>query len=186
VYVVELIAKTACEGLLPVSIGTCELSEIVPLVITSIAPARGNEAAVSAALKKAHGMSFPAANRETGKGGARCVWMGPGQAFLVGPEAKIIPGAAMTDQSDGWAMMQIEGVDCEAVLARLVPIDLRVTSFKRGHTARTKLNHVPLSITRTGVNRLELMVFRSMAKTVIEEVSLAMKSVAELDNLRGE
>lgn len=107
--------------------------------------------------------------------------MGPGQAFLIGPEVRELEGAALSDQTDGWARMQIKGVDCLEVLARLVPVDLRRATFRQGHTARTKLFHVGLSITRTGENQFELLVFRSMAKTVVDELSVAMKSVAALN-----
>ncbi|MGR3662489.1 MAG: sarcosine oxidase subunit gamma [Paracoccaceae bacterium] len=107
--------------------------------------------------------------------------MGPGQAFLIGPEAQKLKGAALSDQTDGWSRMQVKGENSVAVLARLVPVDLRDATFKRSHTARTKLFHVGLSITRTGENQFELLVFRSMAKTVVDELSVAMKSVAALN-----
>ena len=174
----NLIAKTPCEGLLPVSLGSCTLSEVLPDAITSVAPAKGQEKPVSDALKKAFGAAFPAANRATGKEGARAVWSGAGQAFLLGPAPKPVKGAAMTDQSDAWAVMRLEGADAEAVLARLVPVDPRVAQFKRGHTARTMLFHMNCSLTRVGANAFDIMVFRSMAETAVHELSTAMRSVA--------
>lgn len=180
---VDLVLKTACDGLLPVRSGQCELSEVLPDAITSIAPFSGEKKRVSEALKAAHGMGFPAPNRATGKGRSRCIWVGPGQAMLVGPELGDLSGAATTDQSDGWAVMRLQGAGCEAVLARLVPVDLRLQVFKTGHTARSRLFHAPLSITRTGADRFELMVFRSMAKTVVDELLVAMKSVAAQQEL---
>ena len=174
----SLPVKTPCEWLLPVSVGTCTLSELTPDAITSIAPVRGKTRAVSEALKKMHGVGFPARNRATGRQGARCIWFGPGLAMLVGPVSNVVKDAAMTDQSDGWAVMRLQGRDAEAVLARLVPVDLRARIFKRGHTARTLLFHVPVSITRTGVSGFDIMVFRSMAKTAVDELVQAMKSVA--------
>lgn len=178
VSVVDLVSKTACDGLLPVRAGQFELSEVLPDAITSIAPFAGEKKKVSEALKAVHGMGFPAPNRATGKDRSRCIWVGPGQAMLVGPKLGDLSGAATTDQTDGWAVMRLQGADCEDVLARLVPVDLRLRSFKSGHTARTRLFHAPLSITRTGADRFELMVFRSMAKTVVDELLVAMKSVA--------
>ncbi|MGB5556775.1 MAG: sarcosine oxidase subunit gamma [Paracoccaceae bacterium] len=174
----NLIAKTACAGLLPISAGTCALTEMTPEAITSIAPAKGQQRLVSEALKKAYGVAFPAANRATGKQGARVIWSGAGQAFVVGPAPKPIKAAAVTDQSDAWAVMRLEGADAEAVLARLLPIDLRAASFKRGHTARTMLFHMSCSITRVGANVFDIMVFRSMAKTAVHELSTAMRSIA--------
>ncbi|MGR3343448.1 MAG: sarcosine oxidase subunit gamma [Paracoccaceae bacterium] len=179
---VKLLAKTPCEGLLPVSVGNCTLSELTPDAITSIAPARGQIRAVSAALKKMHGLGFPRANRATGTASARCIWFGPGQAMLLGPVCGLTRDAAITDQSDGWAVMRLQGAGAQSVSARLVPVDLRARIFKRGHTARTQLFHVPVSITRTGANRFDIMVFRSMAVTAVDELTQVMKSIAAQEN----
>lgn len=175
---VNLIAKPPCEGLLPVSAGSCSLTELKPPAITSITPQKGREKQVSAALKSTHGMGMPAPNCATGKEGARCIWFGQGQTILVGPAPGTIKNAALSDQSDGWAVMRLQGSDAEAVLARLLPIDLGVVNFKRGHTARTLINHMATSITRTGANAFDIMVFRSMAGTAVHELHAAMKSVA--------
>lgn len=177
----SLIAKSAGEGLLPVTIGSCKLLEQEPQAITSIAPAKGHAKAVSKTLQTALGLGFPAPNRTTGQDGQRCVWTGPEQAFLIGPQLPSSPplaNAAITDQSDAWIVLRLTGRDAEAVLARLVPIDLRQSVFKRGHTARTLMFHVSISITRTGANSFDLLAFRSMATTAVEELSAAMKSVA--------
>jgi len=174
----SLIAKSPCADLLPLAAGTTMLTEILPEAITSIAPARGKAKAVSDALKAELGVAFPAPNRATGKEGARLIWTGGDQAFFIGPRPKAIAGAAITDQSDAWAVMRLEGADAEAVLARLVPVDLGAAAFKRGHTARTMLFHMSCSITRTGVNAFDILVFRSMAATGVHEVYRAMKSVA--------
>ena len=96
----KLLARSPCDGLLPLTIGTCTLEERAPVAITSIAPARGKERTVSGALKKNHGAAFPAPNRATGKDSARCIWFGSGQAMLVGAACGALSDAATTDQSD--------------------------------------------------------------------------------------
>ena len=177
---VKLVAKSPLEGLLPVSIGDCSLVEMTPSAITSVAPFAGKEAAVAAALRKRFGIGFPKANRTLSKGEARIVWFGPGQAMLVGVDVGRLAGAAVCDQSDGWAVMRLSGSRAEAVLARLVPVDLRGAVFKRNHTARSILFHMPMSVTRVGTNAFELMVFRSMGATATHKISRAMASVAEI------
>jgi len=178
--VAELIAKTPAEGLLPVTAGTMTLTEILPACVTSVAPFKGHEKAVSAALKAACGMALPGLNRATGKDGARAVWMGQGQVFVLGPDvpADLSQYAALTDQSDGWVVMRLQGAGAEDVLARLAPIDLRATVFKRGHTARTTLLHMMMSVTRSGANSFDIMVMRSFAVTAVHDLTIAMKSVA--------
>ncbi len=82
--------------------------------------------------------------------------------------------AAMTDQSDAWCAIELSGARSEEVLARLVPVDLRQTHFKRGHCLRSQLGHMPLHLTRTGNDSFRLMSFRSMAGTMVHEISRAM------------
>jgi sarcosine oxidase subunit gamma len=174
--VINLIARSPCAGLVPVTEGAATLTEVLPEAITFVAPFAGQDKAVSDALKAVIGLGFPAPNRTTAKAGARAIWVGAGQALVLGP-AVVVEGAALVDQSDAFACLALEGPAARDVLARLVPVDLRDGSFKRGHTARTLLNHMTCSLTRTGAERWEVMVFRSMAGTAVHEVSEAMRRV---------
>jgi len=176
--VAEPIAKTPAQGLLPVTAGGVTLAEIDPGRITSIMPFKGRDEAVSAALMAAHGLAFPAPGRAEATAGARLQWTGRNQAFLIGPVPGDIPGAALTDQSDAWAVLRLAGARGPEVLARLCPIDLRPAAFPEGHAARSLIGHMTAALARTGPETLDLMVFRSMARTAVHEVSVAMKSVA--------
>jgi len=178
--VAELKALTPCEGLLPLRVGTFTLAEDVPESMTSIAPWRGQVKPLSGALKQAHGMTFPTPNRATGKAGSRAVWIGQGQAMLIGPrpDAGLSEWAALSDQSDAWAVVRLSGAGTRDVLARLVPVDLRPGVFRRGHTGRTSLMHMMASVTRVGEAAYQIMVFRSMAETLVHELKTAMEGVA--------
>ncbi|TNJ41804.1 sarcosine oxidase subunit gamma [Phaeobacter sp. B1627] len=176
----DLSAKSPCEGLLPATVGGFTLREEPPTTLTLIAPYAGQEAALSAAMDAAHGLAFPAPNRTTGSGEARAVWFGRRQAVLMGPDAQ--PGlaahAALTDISDGWAVVRLDGDRAEDVLARLVPVDLRPRVFQPGHTARTELRHMMASLTRVSAKSFQIMVFRSFAETLVHDVKTAMEAVA--------
>lgn len=174
----ELIAKTPCDGVLPLSAGTVTASEEDLGVLTSLASFKGAD--LSAALKDAHGMAAPAPNRATGKSGSRAIWFGREQVLLAGPspDAALAQHAALTDQSDAWAIIRVDGDAARDVLARLVPVDLRPAHFKRGHTARTLIMHMNGSVTRVGENTYILMVFRSMAATLVHDLKSAMEAVA--------
>lgn len=176
----KLVAKSPCDGLLPLTVGAVTLSEEDVGAIHSISPLKGQKKAVSDALKSAHGMTYPAPNRATGKAGSRAVWFGHAQALLMGPspDASLAGPAIVVDQSDAWTVVRLDGQGVEDVLARLVPIDLRSTHFKRGHTARTLLFHMTASITRVGENAFQIMVFRSMAQTLVHDLKRAMEGVA--------
>lgn len=177
---VELIAKAPLEGFEPLTVGTATLSEKDLGVLTSVAPYKGQIKALGEALKKAHGMAWPAPNRATGKTDARAIWFGREMAFLAGPvpDPSLAQYAALTDQSDAWTCLQLTGAAAEDILARLVPVDMRASAFKRGHTARSKVQHMNGSITRTGSETFLIMVFRSMAKTLLHDLQRAMESVA--------
>ncbi|WIY23824.1 sarcosine oxidase subunit gamma [Parasedimentitalea psychrophila] len=176
---VELIALTPCDGLLPLTIGSVSLTEDLPDAMTSIAPYAGQDAALNAALEAAHGMGFPAVNRSTGKAGTRVIWFGQGMALLQGPVAAagLAEFAALTDQGDAWAVVRLEGSGAEDVLARFVPVDLRRQNFELGHTVRTELAHMMASITRIGPDMFQVMVFRSMARTLVHDLKTAMAGV---------
>lgn len=173
----RLIAKSPFEALLPVEVAGCVLSEVQSEAITSVAPFAGQEEAVSAALLSAIGAGFPAPDRMTSADGVRIVWTGRAQAMVLGP-AVAPAGAAVTDQSDAWAVVALDGSIARQVLARLVPIDLRDRAFPDGASARTMLAHMTCTLMRTGAERYEIMVFRSMAATAVHDLSVAMKSVA--------
>ncbi|MDG2340332.1 MAG: sarcosine oxidase subunit gamma family protein [Paracoccaceae bacterium] len=180
---VDLTAKSACEGLLPISVGSVTLSEIVPENLISVAAYKGQSKALSTALDAARGIKMPAPNRHTGSAKLRAIWTGPDQAMLVGQTVgdDLVPYASVVDLSDAWAIVKLEGKSATAVLARLTPIDLRPSHFKRGHTAKTDLMHMMASITKTGVDSFEIMVFRSMAKTLVHDLTTAMETLAARD-----
>lgn len=177
---VDLVAKTPCAGLLPLEIGSVSVVEINLGRLTSVAPYDGAIDAISDRLKATHGMPFPKPNRATGNEGARAIWFGRDVALVAGPtcDPALAETAALTDQSDAWACVTVAGPGAEDVLARLVPVDLRAVHFKRGHTARTLIQHMNGSITRIGADRFLILVFRAMARTLVHDLKQAMDAVA--------
>ncbi len=174
----ELIAKSPLSGTLPITLGGLRLSELVLGPITSIAPFPGQDKAVAKALKPL-GLSFPAANTFTSAAEAKLVWTARSQAFLIGiPAPDPIPGAAQTDQSDGWAGLRIEGPTACDALMRLYPLDLRLQSFPVGTAARAPLNHMQSILMRTAPYAFDVLVFRSMARTGWHEIEAAMRTLS--------
>ena len=159
----DLIARTPLADLLPVTIGAVTITEVVHDRLTLVAPFRGRAVA-----------GFPAPNRTT----ETSIWVGQGQALFIGDPPDLGDAAALTDQSDAYAVARIEGAAVEEVLARLVPIDLRLPGFAVGHTARTLLGHMTASVTRRGEDAFEVMVMRSMAQTLVHDLTRAARGVA--------
>jgi len=178
--VARLIAKAPLEGVAPVEAGETRISACDLGRVTWVAPLAGKTRAVSTALKAALGLSFPGLNKAVSKGEGRIIWAGREQALLVGvaPPEGLEGIAALTDQTDGIAAIRIEGSLAQATLARLVPVDLGAGAFGRGATARTMLGHMTCSVTRLGAQGYEVLVFRSMARTALHELTRALKAVA--------
>ena len=162
---VELVAKSPAEGRLPIVVGGVSLEERSPTAITWIAALRGGSA------------PMPKPGQTLGDEDQRWVWFGRGQALVVGQPPEPSGGMAMTDQSDGWCVLRLEGDGSRDVLARLTPLDVRAHAFGVGQTARTLLGHMTCSLTRTDENTFEIMVFRSMAPTAVHELERAMAAV---------
>ncbi|MDR0807873.1 MAG: sarcosine oxidase subunit gamma [Gemmobacter sp.] len=177
----ELIAKTPLSGLWPVTHGALSLSEVVYDSILSLAPFAGQEKVLTKALKPL-GLAFPAPNTLAVSGVARIVWTGRDQAFLINAPLAT-PSAAITDQSDGWAGLRLEGPMAAEALMRLVPIDLRSSAFPPGSAARAPLNHMNAVVMRLE-SGFEVMVFRSMARSAWTEIAETMQRVAARQALR--
>jgi heterotetrameric sarcosine oxidase gamma subunit len=172
----ELIAKSALEGR-NLTLGTVTLAEVEVGPITSVAVLPGGAKAVAKGLKTL-GLAMPEPNSFAEKKGARIVWTGRDQAFLTGVEPPALEGAALTDQSDGWAALALTGAGAVDVLARLVPVDLRLAAFPVGRAIRTQLNHMNVVILRAGDHAFEILGFRSMARTAWHELETTMHMVA--------
>ncbi|WP_295073455.1 sarcosine oxidase subunit gamma [Tabrizicola sp.] len=172
----ELIAKSALEGR-SLNLGGVSLAEVDVGPITSVAVLPGGAKTVARGLK-ALGLAMPEPNTFVEKKGLRIVWTGREQAFLIGAESPVLEGAAVTDQSDGWAVLSLSGPAAADVLARLVPMDLRIVACPVGTALRSQLNHMNAVILRTGDYAFEIMVFRSMARTAWHELETATHMVA--------
>ena len=176
---VKLIAQHPLSEALPKKIGSVSFTAHHPDKITSIAPYEGQGKAVSDALNAALLMRFPSPNRALQSQAGRLIWAGKGVALLFDADVPDIANlAATTDQSDAWAIVRIDGPQTEDILARLVPIDLAKPAFKVGHTARTMVGHMTGTVTRIGPQAFEIMVMRSMASTLLHDLTRAAKGVA--------
>lgn len=168
----DLIASLATEGRLPLEWGSVTLEDAQPEVITWIAYFDGMEGAVKSALG-----GFPGPGEVAEVTAGRALSVGPGQAMVLGTPVRC-SGAAVVDQSDAWTVLALDGEEARDVLARLTPLDLRDAGLPVGATARTLVGHMTASITRVAPFRYEIMVFRSMTHTALEELERAMRHVA--------
>ena len=177
---------TPCAGLLPITLGGLTLAEVAPGPMALLAPraekgagqGSGQGAALAAALA-AQGLGWPAPGQALESGAARLCWFDHDHALWSGaplPEG-LAPLACITDQSDAWAVVDLTGAGACDVLARVMPLDLRARAFAPGTVARSDLQHMPAHVTRLAVDGFRIMVFRSMARTLVHDLHGAMKAV---------
>jgi len=183
VPVPRLIARSATEGLLPVTIGALSLSDATPARLTAIAPYAGSDKGVAKALK-ATGLAWVAPGASANKGALTLLWAGRNMGFLAsdeelpkGLEEALAPHAALTDLSDAWVALGLSGPGVEEALARLVAIDLSIAAFPQGATARTGHGHMMALFHRNSPDSITIFVFRSMVRTAVHELSEAMERV---------
>ncbi len=172
VHVAKLIALSPCSDLLPLEVSGIVVTEVRVDRLTSVAPFNGMAKAASASLKDQVGAVLPAPNRCSGA----VTWFGHG-VWMVAGAVSLDGLAAVTDQTDAWAVIHIDGQGVEDVLARLVPVDLRGPVFKKNHVTKTMLGHMSVTITRVGSRGFEIMVMRSMAATLVHDLHVAMRGV---------
>ena len=176
---VELVAQSPCGNALPVTIGRVSMAEVDLGPLTLIQPFESQAAAMDDCVKRDIGLTLPKSNRSTSNSNARLIWFGHDSYLLAGGQAPDLTAlAAVSDQSDAWACVEVSGDTVEDVLARLVPVDLRASAFPMDATVRTLIGHISAALTRTGDNRILILVFRSMARSLVEDLKEAMEAVA--------
>lgn len=176
----RLIALGPFGDLLPLQVGDVTCTEVTRNALWSIAPFAGQHAAVSAQMKTQIALDLPAVGRRAQGGDVICQWVAHDQ-WLVTVPVTLDGLAAVTNLSDGFALLEIAGPTVEDVLARLVPVDLRPHVFGVDDTARSLLGHMPVCITRTRTQAFEVMVMRSMAASLVHDLRAAMVAVAARD-----
>ncbi|MEL6236398.1 MAG: sarcosine oxidase subunit gamma [Pseudomonadota bacterium] len=161
------------EGLdLPFDAGACRLTDATPDIVHSLMPLRDGTRACADAL----GIALPPPGQSAAAGGRRILWSGLDSWTVLGAMPQI-PGAACVDISDSLAGLLLAGNGARDVLARLCPLDLHEAVFAPGATARSELAHMAAQITRTEAG-FEILAARSMAQSLLHEVTDAMISVA--------
>jgi sarcosine oxidase subunit gamma len=156
------------------STGTVSLAP--PCSILSIAAFQGQEAALQAAL----GVALPTTPRGITAGPVTWLWSGPNSWLALSAEPIEISAAAksraaVTDQSDGRAIIRVTGPHAAQILAKLVPIDLHESTFAPDATALTLAGHIVVQLWRDehGYN---LTCFRSFAESLHESLSAASRA----------
>ncbi|CAH0341629.1 sarcosine oxidase subunit gamma family protein [Rhizobium sp. CECT 9324] len=77
---------------------------------------------------------------------------------------------SFVEQSDGRVVLRISGPRVRSILQKCVALDLHADVFEIGQSANALFCHVAANLARTGEDRFEIVVMRSFAGSVFEEV----------------
>ncbi|NRG17762.1 hypothetical protein HPQ64_08680 [Rhizobiales bacterium] len=114
-------------------------------------------------------------------------WTGPGQWMVVAPfschrdletlmKEGFGPSASVTDQTDAWLRLDLEGVACHTVLERLVALPLHTVGEGSAH--RVSVHHTGCFLGCLGMaDRYFLLAPRSSARSVFHALRQAAESV---------
>jgi hypothetical protein len=152
-------------------IGAVRAQALPMAAIHAIAPWPGRTAAVAVRLG-----GFPAPGRLVDTPTGRLAWAGRETAFLWGTPPDLADLAAVTDQSDAWAGVVLQGSDAAEALSRLVAVDL--ATLAPPAAIRAQLNHLPLLLIHSAPETYELWSYRSMAGTLVHEIEATLRGLA--------
>ena len=148
------------------------------LGLATVSVRNGQGPALSRRVEERFGLLLPDGPRRAAAGGISFAGTGPGvwlaaqesggNEFAAALEAEIGAVAAVTDQSDGCAVLRLAGPKLRAALAKIVPLDVHASTFKPGDVASTVAWHMGVTLWRLedasdGSPVFEFAVFRSLA-----------------------
>lgn len=85
-------------------------------------------------------------------------------------DTRLSPSAAVVDQSHGRVRIAIEGPRATSALAKGTAVDLDTGQFQVGQSTQTLLGHIAIHMTRIGVDSFELIVLRSFALSLWDDL----------------
>jgi sarcosine oxidase subunit gamma len=78
--------------------------------------------------------------------------------------------AYVVDQSDGRAVFRLAGPNARSILAKGIGLDLHPAVFALGGSANVLCGHIPVNLARTDENAFELIVARSYAESLFDDL----------------
>lgn len=137
--------------------------------IASVMAMEAEEAAVTAGLAASGDVSIR--------------FVGPGEWLVVSQSETpqelhrslsllLADNAYIFDQSDGRVVFRLSGPNVRRILAKGVGTDLHVSAFDIGTSSNVLCGHISVNLSRTGENEFELIVMRSFAQSLFNDLLL--------------
>ncbi|MEM8732087.1 MAG: sarcosine oxidase subunit gamma [Pseudomonadota bacterium] len=148
-------------------VGSVTLRERMDIALASVA------LRADAARPAPFGLTLPEPGFFAESESANAIWMAPGHWLIEGPGRAELdfaaevesaaPGCSVTEQTDGWVILDLEGPegDLEQLRERLV--NLPAETLSPGKATRSLVHHMSVLLIRRSPDRLSVMGMRSMA-----------------------
>lgn len=166
------ISRHPLDDLLPLEPGIRAVDHLdVPRssAIVSVMAMDGEESSVTAGLAASGGVSI----RFTGPG----KWLAVSQSET--PESLhrnlsllLAETAYFVDQSDGRVVFRLSGPNVRRILAKGIATDLHPAIFETGTSVNVLCGHISINLARTGENEFELIVMRSFAVALFDDLKV--------------
>ena len=152
------------------------LREVPNCALAELTAFKGQKDALASVIFTAFGIALPPANKTASKDGVTFVSIGPGKWLVTGEsnaEGDLIARlqkasgslAAVVDQSDARALVEITGEKARAALAKGVMIDLDAAAFNSGDAAVSFAVQFWITLWQiSDAPTYRLAVFRSMGR----------------------
>jgi methylglutamate dehydrogenase subunit D len=169
--------------------GGTRLTEVTDRALVSIAVPLGGEAALGEALRAAFGAGLPVVGESTRAADGKSVFLGlardqvfallPAEGPLAASELARRLGTVgyLTDQTDGWVLLRLDGPLALAALERTCMLDLGAAAFPTGRVARTVMEHLGTILLREGPERFLLMSASSSARSFLRGLETSLRNV---------
>ena len=158
------------------------------LGLATVAVRKSQSPALTQRVNERFGLLLPAGPRRAAAAGVAFAGTGPGMwlatqekggnEFAAALEEEIGAMAAVTDQSDGYAVLRLAGPKVRDALAKIIPLDVHPAVFRPGDVASTTASHMGITLWRLedaaeGSPVFEVAVFRSLAGSFWHALSLS-------------
>ena len=143
------------------------------LAMAKLIARKGRAADLAAAIRSRTGLDLPTTPKRVEQGGLAVIWSGSGQWLAVAEDGRDLTRelveavgafAAVSDQSDGLAVLRVSGPHARDALIKGVGLDLHPRAFGPGDAAATVIAHVGAQLWQLDDRpTYEIAVYRSFA-----------------------
>jgi heterotetrameric sarcosine oxidase gamma subunit len=143
------------------------------LALARLIARKGRADDLAAAVRSRYGLDLPSTPKRVVQGGLAFIWSGPGQWLAVAEDGRDLARelaeaagafAAVSDQSDGLAVLRVSGPHARDTLIKGVGLDLHPRAFGPGDAAATVIAHIGAQLWQLDDRpTYEIAIYRSFA-----------------------